>query len=262
MQWRRINRYLKNLSMQNKSQLLKKGGFTFKRFFVAHDKSPMKITTDSCLLGAWAPIFSSTHKVLDIGCGCGVIALMLAQRLEHQACQIDAIDIDVQAVEQCQQNSQQAGFKSVSAIQGDVNHFNVDDANSYDLIVTNPPYFESAVDCRTSQRQLARYTESLNYIQLIDSVKRLLKPDGLFCLVLPYHLADQFTQLCESNHLFLQQLLQVKYTADKEFSLSLMAFATKPNANVIEQQLCMRCDDGQYSPAFRALLADFYLFQK
>ncbi|MBI0151428.1 methyltransferase, partial [Bifidobacterium sp. M0353] len=86
-------------------------------------KSPMKVTTDSCLLGAWVPIKSDVQHVLDIGTGCGVIALMLAQRLEHQTCQIDAIDIDMQAVLQCRENSFNAGFKNIKPLNIDVNQF-------------------------------------------------------------------------------------------------------------------------------------------
>ncbi|OCG69667.1 hypothetical protein A9G43_10495 [Gilliamella sp. Occ3-1] len=248
--------------MQNNSLPLKKGGFTFKRFFVAHDKSPMKVTTDSCLLGAWVPIDSAPQKVLDIGCGCGVIALMLAQRLGHDNSQIDAIDIDMLAVTQCQQNSQQAGFTSINVINADINQFQPSYVVGYDLIVTNPPYFESAVDCRNSQRQLARYTECLNFQQLIDTVKRLLKPKGQFCLVLPYHLSNQFRLLCESNQLYLFQVMNVKYSADKDFSLSLLAFSFIQPNKIDEQQLCMRDGDGRYSQDFRKLLADFYLFRK
>lgn len=248
--------------MPNNHLSLKKGGFTFKHFFVAHDKSPMKVTTDSCLLGACAPITHAPKQVLDIGTGCGVIALMLAARLINRDCQIDAIDIDKQAVNQCQQNAFSADFSKVNAIEGDINQFRIESSGCYDLIVTNPPYFESAVDCRDRQRQLARYTESLSYQQLLDVVKRLLSITGRFCLVLPYHLSNQFKLLAKSNHLYLQQELKVKYSANKSFSLSLMTFAFQPCDAVLEQHLCMRDEDGRYSDDFRALLVDFYLFRK
>ncbi|OCG00835.1 tRNA1(Val) (adenine(37)-N6)-methyltransferase [Gilliamella sp. wkB112] len=248
--------------MPSKSIELKKGGFTFKRFFVAHDNSPMRVTTDSCLLGAWAPLNSNSKRILDIGCGCGVIALMLAQRLENQDHSVDAIDIDAQAVNQCQQNIAQIPFVGVHAYQADIKQFRINQAMHYDFIVTNPPYFDIAVDCRSSQRQLARYTASLDHQQLLDAVKRLLAPTGVFCLVLPYHLASQFQLLCQSNQLYLQQIMQVKYNANKDFSLTLMAFSRQQSNNPLEQQLCMRDDDGRYSSAFRQLLADFYLFRK
>lgn len=248
--------------MPDKSIVLKKGGFTFKRFFVAHDKSPMRVTTDSCLLGAWVPISSVPKNVLDIGTGCGVIALMLAQRLEQYNSQIDAIDIDQHAIMQCEQNIANTHFTRICAHHVDINQFRSNESACYDLIVTNPPYFESAVDCRNSQRQRARYTETLNFQQLIDSVKRLLHPKGLFCLILPYHLSNQFRQRCESNQLYLQQIMNVRYCADKDFSLVLMAFSFQQNDFPIEQQLCLRDVNGLYTLEFRALLAEFYLFRK
>lgn len=248
--------------MPNKSIALKKGGFTFKRFFVAHDNSPMRVTTDSCLLGAWTPIIPPPERVLDIGTGCGVIALMLAQRLEHHNSQIDAIDIDKCAIMQCQQNITQAPFTAIYANQVDINQFRLNESACYDLIVTNPPYFESAIDCRNSQRQLARYTESLNFNQLINTVKRLLQPQGLFCLVLPYHLSNQFKLLCESNQLYLQQIMNVKYSIKKDFSLVLMAFSFQRNLCPSTQQLCLRDHEGHYTAEFRKLLAEFYLFRK
>lgn len=241
-------------------QKLKKGGFTFKHFFVAHDRSPMKVTTDSCLLGAWAPIDIKVRRVLDIGTGCGVIALMLAQRLAQQPCQIDAVDINEQAILQCQQNIQEAPFNNITTYLQDINQFNTSKSGYYDLIVTNPPYFEPAVSCRNQQRQQARYTESLNFQQLITTVKRLLTSDGKFCLVLPYHLAELFKQLCENNQLLLCNRLNLRYTVAKPYSLTLMCFS--PCLQITsESELYLRDENGKYSDDFKQLLADFYLFR-
>ena len=143
-----------------------------------------------------------------------------------------------------------------------MNQFRTTEQRCYDLIVTNPPYFQSAVECRSTERQLARYTESLNYQQLIDVVKRLLNPQGLFGLVLPYHLTEQFKQLTALNQLYLCHELQVKYTANKDYSLVLMAFSFNQHASVERQSLDMRDEEGRYSQQFRQLLADFYLFRK
>lgn len=239
---------------------LKKGGFTFKRFFVGHDKSPMKVTTDSCLLGAWVPINPKIESVLDIGTGCGIIALMLAQRLEHQCCQIDAVDIDNNATKQCQENIQQSPFKQVRSYLSDINQFKQEVTDYYDLIITNPPYFQPAVNCRDQPRQLARYTESLNFEQLIFTVKRLLKSEGKFCLVLPYHIADTFKYMCEANQLFMAQRLNVRYMMTRPISLSLMCFIKQYEPSVYSE-LCIRNNDGSYTNDFRKLLTDFYLFR-
>lgn len=240
---------------------LNQNGFTFKRFFVAHDKSPMKVTTDSCLLGAWSPIKSATQTVLDIGCGCGVITLMLAQRLEAHRCQIEGIDIDESAVSQCRENISNSPFKFVSTECVDVNQYKPELHHYYDLIVTNPPYFSPAVDCRNEQRQQARYTENLDHVQLITIVKRLLKSDGYFCVVLPYHLSALFHSLCEKQGLYLVKQLQVKYTANKHCSLILLCFCPQIVEPIVNDILIMRHEDGRYTDDFRSLLQNFYLFR-
>jgi len=237
-------------------------GFTFKRFFIAHDKSPMKVTTDSCLLSAWSSISADTQKVLDIGCGCGIIALMLAQRLEDYQSQIDAIDIDANAIAQCQDNIMHSPFTNINAQHIDINQYRLNSSSYYDLIVSNPPYFESAVECRDQQRQQARYTENLDHIQLITTAKRLLKLDGYFCVVLPYHLSDAFIKLCELYNWYLAQRMNIKYTDNKPSSLSLLRFSLQTVEQCIKQSLTMRDDNNRYTNDFRLLLNDFYLFQK
>lgn len=239
---------------------LSKNGFTFKRFFIAHDKSPMKVTTDSCLLGAWSRVSEKTQKVLDIGCGCGIIALMLAQRLEKNDSMIDAIDIDLDAVNQCQENINNSPFNHINSLCIDINQYQPNSMAVYDLIVTNPPYFASAVDCRNEQRQQARYTENLNHNQIIAIAKRLLKDDGYFCVVLPYHLSAVFIQQCLQQGLYLSDELCVKYTENKQVSLHLLCFTPQPIKTVISQTLVMRDNEGSYTELFRNLLQDFYLF--
>ncbi|WP_392562290.1 methyltransferase [Orbus sturtevantii] len=241
---------------------LRKNGFTFKRFFIAHDNSPMKVTTDSCLLGAWSPITASTKKVLDIGCGCGIISLMLAQRLEHCDSHIDAIDIDANAVVQCQDNIVNSPFNNITAKCIDINRYQLTNPSYYDLIVTNPPYFEPAVDCRNHQRQQARYTENLNHTQLITAAKRLLTITGRFCVVLPYHLSHAFIELCLSHNWYLAQQMQIQYTDNKPISLSLLCFSLQAVELPVLQSLTMRDNENRYSRDFRQLLNDFYLFQK
>ncbi|RKS87446.1 tRNA1Val (adenine37-N6)-methyltransferase [Orbus hercynius] len=240
---------------------LPKNGFTFKRFFVAHDMSPMKVTTDSSLLGAWAPVTHQPKRALDIGCGCGVIALMLAQRLDNTDCVIDAVDIDPNAIAQCHENSLNSPFKPLTVQCADINQYQLGKAHHYDLIVSNPPYFDVAVECRNEQRQQARYTENLNHSQLIAIAKRLLTPQGFFCVVLPYHISARFKQLCQQHDLHLTQQMSVKYTEDKACSLSLLCFSQQKAEHVVNDTLIMRNHDNRYSQAIRDLLHDFYLFR-
>ncbi|MCO6524584.1 MAG: methyltransferase [Candidatus Schmidhempelia sp.] len=240
----------------NKS--LKKNGFTFKQFFVAHDKSPMKITTDSVLLGAWAAIKPTPNRILDIGTGCGVIALMLAQRLKYADSQIDAIDINQDAITQCQQNNDISPFKSINIIYDDVNHYALQHSHCYDLIISNPPYFATAVECRNIARQHARYTSTLNHVQLLNHAKQMLISNGRCCLVLPWHILSAFTAQAKQMGWFIERILHVKYNPQYSYTLALISLILQP-CQLIESELCMRNSDKSYTQEFKTLLQDFYL---
>lgn len=234
-------------------------GFTFKRFFVAHDESPMRVTTDSVLLGSWVDVSDQPARILDLGCGCGVIGLMVAQRTEGWSCQIDFIDIDEKAHQQCQHNIMAAPFKNrMQAILADINQYTQQSPYRYDLIVSNPPYFASAVECRDTARQRARYTASLDHLQLLSCVRQLLTDHGLFALILPWRLAQTFISLAQEQGLTLIKRTDVNYNPNRFYSLSLLAFSPQAAAVKVDT-LCMRHADGHYATAFKQLLADFYL---
>ncbi|WP_392565190.1 methyltransferase [Utexia brackfieldae] len=240
------------------SRPIQSNGFTFKRFFVAHDKSPMKITTDSVLLAAWVPLNDDISRVLDIGTGCGVIALMLAQRLAHLDCQIEAIEIDPQAAEQCQENNQRSPFRPIHVIQGDVIKYADQQRHRYDLIISNPPYFAAAVACRDTAREHARYTTLLDHQQLLTCATALLKERGSFCLVLPWHGLTDFMAKAKQLGWFAKAMTEVKYNENKSFSLVLLCLV-RYACDTAENQLCMRHKNHDYTDEFAALLQDFYL---
>ena len=187
--------------------------FRFKQFTVWHDRCAMKVGTDGVLLGAWCPlphrpIASSPYRLLDIGTGSGLIALMLAQRLSNLSpiannlYTIDAIDIDADAVAQAQYNFEQSPWSAQlhahhSTLQDwhplpiTDNRYPISDTRypitelGYSLIVSNPPYFQDSLKNPNAQRATARHTDSLSYEELIMHSVRLLAPDGILALVLP-----------------------------------------------------------------------------
>ncbi|MDF7669936.1 methyltransferase [Orbaceae bacterium ESL0721] len=250
---------------------LKSGGFTFKRFFVAHSSSPMKITTDSVLLGAWAPIDNHPKRILDIGTGCGVIGLMLAQRLEQfNESQIDVLDIDADAIRECEMNIASSPFTNIQAIHDDIKKWRDGNHHQYDLIVCNPPYFNVATACRNEQRQKARYTKQLTHAELCIAVEKLLSKRGRFSLVLPFNLAEKFIELAAQSQLVIKQRVDVRYSEIKDFSLVLLTFIRSLSLNEGNKEietgqsyryetLCMRHSDNSYTEAFRTLLKAFYL---
>ncbi|KAA8995516.1 tRNA1(Val) (adenine(37)-N6)-methyltransferase [Affinibrenneria salicis] len=242
--------------LQDKTPL-RGDGFTFRQFFVAHDRCAMKVGTDGVLLGAWAPLRGD--KILDIGCGSGLIALMLAQRSRSEV-RIDAVEIDGAAAQQARENLQASPWaQRLRLYEGDVVGFAAATARRYSLIVSNPPYFPAGPACRSAEREQARYTSSLSHASLLECAAALLTPDGLFCLVLPQDIAGLFCQQACSRGWYVARRLTVADRASRPARRVLLALARQPAA-CYEQRLVIRDDDGSYSAAFQALTHAFYLF--
>ena len=141
----------------------------------------MKVNTDGCLLGSWAH-HESPKRILDIGAGSGVIALMLAQRYEKAA--ITAVEIEQACANQCILNFENSPFQDrLTCINEDINLF--ENSSLFDLIVSNPPYFENATPAKGTARLRARHHNTLSLTDLFKNVNRLLNEKGDFCLILP-----------------------------------------------------------------------------
>lgn len=239
------------------SQPMRRNGFTFKQFFVAHDRCAMKVGTDGVLLGAWAPVEQAT-RVLDIGSGSGLIALMLAQRT-GESVRIDAVELDIPAAEQAAENFQASPWAvRLQVFAQDINLVAQSHPAHYDLIVSNPPYFEAAVACRDEARNTARYTESLTHAALLDCADKLLQPSGKFCVVLPYDLGLQLEAKAQQAGWFTFSRLAVRDRPGKPLNRLLLVLCKQPTEACL-QEMDLREREGVYSPEFRALIADFYL---
>ena len=227
--------------------------FRFKQFFVEDSKCAMKVGTDGVLLGAWCPIVnrqSSNRKFLDVGTGCGLIALMLQQRCPKA--EIEGIDIDEAAVEQAKENGVKAFCSRLQEWHG-----------SYDLIVSNPPYFQNCLKNPDKGRELARHTDSLSYDELVRHSARLLKADGQLALILPAEAEKEVRQLAASENLFLTHITRVYSKESKPARRVLMAFrkctADKIQWNITEDTLVLEDDKGGRSLSYQELTKDFYL---
>lgn len=233
-------------------------GFTFKQFHVEHDRCAMKVGTDSILLGASAPI-SPHDKVLDIGCGCGLLCLMLAQQCDGEI-DIVGIEIDPQAAVQAQENVNQSPWSaSIRIVQGDINDHQVAASQSYDLIISNPPYFIDSLQGPQATRNTARHTDSLSQPQLLANVARLLADEGVFYLILPVNEARQLMLRAEQYGLFLSQCIQVHTRLGKPVHRLIMAFGKAPKATPEYRDIHIYDENNQYCNQFIALTRDFYL---
>lgn len=231
--------------------------FAFKQFIIKQDKCAMKVGTDAVLLGAW--IFPNGSKqILDIGTGTGVISLMLAQKTDAH---IDAIDIDTNAFNQATQNASESKFSSqISVIHSSLQEYSKMANKKYNLIVTNPPYFEQSLKSSDEQRSFARHADVLPFEELIDGVIKLLDPKGKFCLILPTLEAEKFRALAQKRGLFLSKLLRVKSKVNKDIDKRhLMQFEFTPT-EFSEKTIAIELDERhQYTDDYKQLTKDYYL---
>ncbi|PJG58229.1 tRNA1(Val) (adenine(37)-N6)-methyltransferase [Aeromonas cavernicola] len=229
-------------------------GFTFKQFHVEHDRCAMKVGTDGILLGAWAPL-NRARRVLDIGCGSGLIALMLAQRSEAD-CIIDGVELDIHAVAQAQSNVRHSPWAArMNIIAGAVQDFQ---APPYDLIVANPPYFQAGQLFSDPARALARHNSSLDSRSLLTACNRLLSSTGHVALVLPNHMADEILFISKDYGLFGVCYAAVSTKANKASNRVLLLLG-REYTPLKTDNIVIHAEDGRYSDRYIQLTSPFYL---
>lgn len=244
--------------MSEQKAVFPRNGFTFKQFFVAHDRCAMKVGTDGILLGAWAPV-ANVQRVLDIGTGSGLVALMLAQRTAGQAL-IDAVELDEQAAGQAQENAQASPWAHcVNIHHADIRDWAMAQTMRYQLIVSNPPYFQAGVACASEQREQARYTTSLGHDELLACAAQLITEEGFFCLVLPEQIGQQFITTATEQGWHCRFRTDVADNERRPPHRVLLGFSPKPG-ECFTERLVIRSGDREYSPAWCGLTQDFYLF--
>lgn len=231
--------------------------FQFKQFTIHHDRCAMKVGTDGVLLGAWADVHNR-QRILNVGTGTGLIALMLAQRSEAH---IHAIDIDAAACQQAQENIASSPFPQ----QIEVFHHALHDYSSicstqYDLIVSNPPYFVNSLKCPNLQRNTARHTDTLSLETLLRNSHQLLAPQGSISLILPYDQKDYLNTCIEKEKLFLYKEVNVIPTIGAQPKRLLVELKSEqPSSPVISTELTIEISRHQYTEEYIHLTKAFYL---
>ena len=198
--------------------------FRFKQFAIEDSKCAMKVGTDGVLLGAWAPIdfhiSSFSHfRILDVGTGSGLIARMLMQRCPEA--EVEGIDIDAAAVEQARENG-------VCAFRARLQDWRLDIENCYDLIVSNPPYFQNSLKNPDPGRKTARHTDSLSFEELIAHSVRLLAENGVFALILPAEAEEEIRTIASAAGLQLVRVTHVYSKESKPARRVLLSFCRQP----------------------------------
>ncbi len=233
--------------------------FELKQFTIKQDRCAFKVGTDSVLLGAWAKP-ENAKRVLDIGTGSGILALMMAQKTNADSF-ITAIDIDEGAVDQATENAVQSPWNHrIRVIHSTLQEFAPSPAQGFDFIISNPPYFNT--DTRSSDPKLAqaRNTLRLSFNELISGVVNLLDPEGTFSVILPVSEVKVFNHIANINGLKLNHLCRVFTRPGAQYEKRhLMEFSRKDG---MTRETTITIEDGtknNYTDEYKNLTRDFYL---
>ena len=217
----------------------------------------MKIGTDGVLLGAWTPLINNPYNVLDIGAGTGILSLMLAQRSNAE--QIDAIEIDEDAYEQCVENFEASPWSDkLFCFHVGLDEFVDEPEDEYDLIISNPPFYTNDYKSENTSRDLARFEDALPFEELIEAAALLLSDNGIFSVIIPYKEEERFVSMCKELDLFPLKITRVKGTPTSEIKRSLLAFTRIEQTPLIDE-LVIETARHQYTPEYIELTKDFYL---
>ena len=212
----------------------------------------MKVGTDGLLLGAWA---QGGSRVLDIGTGTGLIALMMAQRFPDA--HVDAIDIDTDAAAQAEDNARRSPFADRVAVRCvSLQEFEIE--REYDSIVCNPPFFTQSLQSPDSKRTLARHSVALPFDDLFRHARRLLSEDGVLSIVVPSDALSQIETAAAMNGMFLVRRCLVRTTRKKPVRRLLLSFSQKPSPFQNEEGIIQEAVN-EPSEWYRNLTCNFLL---
>jgi len=231
--------------------------FRFKQFVVEQDRCAMKVSTDACIQGAWTPVPDDATQVLDIGCGTGLLSLMLAQR--HASIRIDAIELDEAAAQQAAENVAASPWNDrIQVLQADARHFSP--GKKYDRIICNPPFFNNSLLGPEQQRNHARHTLNLTYEDLFRCIAANLGTQGSAVVLLPAAEHLLWEELLRANGWqIVRQLLIAPRTGSAPNRI--VSVCTPAALQDLQTEaIAIRQETGNdYTPEFRALLHPFYL---
>ena len=229
--------------------------FHFKHFSLYHHRSTMKVGTDAILLGRWTEV-NPTDVVLDIGTGCGLLPLMLSQKgVAH----VDAVDIDKASIEEATVNFEASQWRDhLKAYCTDIVDFQTD--KKYDLIVSNPPFFNRFSKCDSERKSKARHNDAgLSYATLCREVSRLMQPEGRFAVVLPFDVLDVFLEEAVKAGLYLRKRMTIIPIEGREPNRVNLELGFSKNDVIQEETFVIRDTDNGFTGQYKEFLKDYYL---
>ena len=230
----------------------------FKKFSIEQSDCAMKIGTDGVLLGAWTDCTNSKN-ILDIGTGTGVIALMIAQR--NPEATIKAIEIDQQAAKQAQQNVDHSDWsQNITVINQSIQDYQREMDDTFDHIITNPPFFTGGTLSRSQDKTSVRHTTKLSHNDLLGAIRNLLAPTGTCSLILPDIEGYRCIELARTYNLHPQRVTEVYPDQSKPLERLMITLGKKERQDYPADKLYIRdADTKDFSQQYRELTKDFYL---
>ncbi|WP_207435636.1 methyltransferase [Sabulibacter ruber] len=230
--------------------------FQFKQFLIRQDRCAMKVCTDSCVLGAYAQV-AGAKRILDIGAGTGLLSLMVAQRAPEA--HIEAVEIDPAAAAQAQENICLSPWADrVRLFPMSLQEFAQINPGQFDIIISNPPFFQASLKSSDAVKNQAKHTETLSFTEVISFSARFLSSEGKLHILLPPHEARVFEQEAHANGFYTNNILWLEATPGGKLLRTIHTYS-RLRSTMSESTLAVREKDHTYTQAFRELLKDYYL---
>lgn len=230
--------------------------FFFKQFSIYQTEASFKVSTDPVLLGSWVSCNQTPKRILDIGTGTGILALMMAQKFPNS--ELDAIDIQAESITEARYNFDRSPWSErLKAIEQNVLTFTTQ--KKYDLIVCNPPYFNTGGENSTNRKTIARHQKELTIEELLNKVSSLLSLSGTFYLCFPYEKQSVVLATASKEKLYLNAILNVTPTINNHPYLSIYQFSKILIQTTKSQHLAIRNIANQYTEEYINFTSDFYL---
>lgn len=229
--------------------------FQFKQFTVHQEKCAMKVSTEACILGAWAKAHNP-NRILDIGAGTGLLSLMLAQRYE---CDLDAVELDKQAAQQAEENTEDSTWSDrINVYSTSIQKFAKSTKRKYDLIVCNPPFFQGSLKSDEPAKNIAKH-ETLFFDKkiLAEALNNLLTANGSAFVIYPEQEHEIFMTAIQTIWLKGEASLVIRNQPDKPV-FRIISKITRSKLSENEELLTIR-NGKEYSPAMKNLLSEYYL---
>ena len=230
--------------------------FQFRQFTVHQDQCAMKVTTDSCLFGAWIAdqIAGAQGHLLDIGAGTGLLSLMLAQSTNTT---IDAVEVEENCCLQLNENIEGSGWSNrINTFHADILQFIPE--RLYDFVISNPPFYENQLQSPDAAVNLARHTDFLNLSGLFKKASQFITSEGEFYVLIPFYRLEECLETAAIPHFFVQHLAVVRHSNQHKPFRAMLRMKVNPVVGTNET-IDVYGPEGKYSSRFKNLLSPFYL---